>query len=148
MISLLIEVIEDGAWVPRARAFNTEEDFLLDETNVDGELCRVGQYLLHYGDAFAELKAEVARKKEVVERHAAVLDAKFRTTMDKPTEGKIKSAIINDPTYQEAKNQELASTANLIRVDTWYRSLNKKVDCLQALAYKQRREIQAIGHGS
>lgn len=146
MPSLMIEEVEDNQWVPKVRTFNTEEDFHLDENNVDGELCGVGQQLLYYGDAYSDLKAEVARKKETVDRYYAVLDARFRNELDKPTEGKIKSAIVNDPDYQQARNQELASTANLIKVETWYRSLNKKVDCLQALAYKQRRELQHMGN--
>jgi hypothetical protein len=146
MISLLIEVVIEGAWVPQPRAFNTEEDFKLDENNVDGEACAVGQQLLWYGDAMAELKAEVARKKEVVERIHAVLFAQAKATDVKATVDAIKATITNDPGYQTARNELLASEANLIRVETWYRSLNKKVDCLVMLGYKQRKEIQHSGY--
>jgi hypothetical protein len=148
MPDLLIEIVENGEWVPRARNFDTENDFRLDENNVDGELCKMGQQLLWYGDAYAELKAEAARKKEVTERVSAALDARHRAAMDKPTEGKIRSAVLNDENYMNARNAELASTANLIRVETWYKSLNKKIDCLQALAYKQRIELKHTGYGS
>ncbi len=146
MVGLLIEVVEDGEWVPRARAFDTEKDFALDENNVDGEACSVGQQLLHYGDAMAELKAEVARKKEVVERTHALLFLKAKSEMDKPTVDNIKASIVGDAAYQAARNTLLASEANLIRLETWYRSLNKKIDCLVMLGYKQRKEIQHSGY--
>ena len=147
MTSILIEVVEAGAWVQRARSFNTIEDFKLDENNVDGELCAVGQMLLEYGEAYAELKAEVARKKELTERMDAILYAKFRATLEKPTVGEINSAITNDASHQAARNEEIASTANLIKVEMWYKSLIQKIDCLKALAYKQRKELQNIGFG-
>jgi hypothetical protein len=145
-VSLLIEVVEDGAWVPRARTFNTDEDFKLDENNIDGEACAVGQLLLHYGDAMSELKAEVARKKEVVDRIHAVLFAQAKATDVKATVDAIKASIVSDPQYQGARNDLLSSEANFIRVETWYRSLNKKIDCLVMIGYKQRKEIQHSGY--
>lgn len=145
---LPIEEWDGTGWAERNRQFRVEEDFPINEDDLDRELCRMGQLLVHYGSAWAELKAQVARHQEEQEAAYAEKARSVRATRDKITADAVKEEVRADPSYRWFVQRTNRSEGFLAQADIWYRSMHRRAECLNALAYKANRELKLMGGGS
>ena len=124
---------------------NTKEDFHIDENNIEGELCKAGHLLSLYGTLAAEVKLESAKRKESLERKMAEKALNIRETTRnaglKITEGGIKERILTDTECQQAHNEYIEAEYQFQKTENLFRSMQRKVDCVRTLAYKQQTEI-------
>ncbi|MDY6958096.1 MAG: hypothetical protein SVK08_02960, partial [Halobacteriota archaeon] len=82
-----------------------DEDFTIDPSNIDVELCNMGRTMLEYGEIETQLRLEVDRKEAALKKFEADLDARFRSDFAKQgikaTESKIQNTIISNETRNE-----------------------------------------------
>lgn len=140
---VILDELAGNEYVPKKIILTLEKDFSIDETNIDGELCMAAKRMVYYGNLSAELQAQAARDKDGVERCYAELDIKTREKMlgEKTTEGKINAIILTDPKYIGVQEKHTASCMYQGKAENFFRSQQRRVDCITALAYKQRAEI-------
>ena len=118
-------------------------DFSIDPSHIDTALCNAGQIMLQYGELEAEVRAEVARKDAHLDQTYADLDSNIRVDAKqngtKVTENQIKNEILSNPAYQVLMDglRESQSNQNVMRWEM--NALNKKTDCLIAMAYRERQ---------
>jgi hypothetical protein len=141
-IIVLEELKLDGTWEPREVEIDLEADFHINEDDVDGELCRAGKILSFYGDLAANLRAQAQRKKDLRDQVNAFYAIELRNSGEKMTEGSIKEKILANKESQEAQAEYIKSEMFATKAELLFKSQMKKVDCLTALTYKQRVEIQ------
>lgn len=124
-----------------------ENDFTIDPTNIDAELCNLGRVMLEYGQLETELRLEVDRKKASLDHLVAKLDAEVRTeaskTNTKITEKRIESVITGHPERQAAIESLALSNQYYGLMRHAMRALDAKTGCLQALAYRDRQLMKA-----
>jgi hypothetical protein len=126
-----------------------EEDFFINEDNVDGELCKAGRILSFYGTLAADLKAQSAAAKAALESFDASLAQEIRqeflTKKEKSTEGMIKERVVSNKERKEIINKYIGAERDFQKAENLFRSQQKKVDCVISLSYKQRTEIAKSG---
>lgn len=127
-----------------------DEEFEIDENNVDGELCQVGKNLSFYGNLASDLKANASAKKADLEITAASIATERRKdaeiTGTKITEGRIKESVLTDERYKQAVIEHIDAERDAQKIENLFRSQQKRADCLIALAYKQRTEISKANY--
>jgi hypothetical protein len=124
-----------------------EDDFTIDPSHIDSELCKFGQTMLQYGEIETELQVEVERKKIALEKLKADLDIGIRAQAAKDgvklTENKIGTQICNNKSKLDLE-YELAVSRGYHEMMRWaMRALQGKKDCLTALAYRERQLMKA-----
>jgi len=133
-------------WVPYRYTFEPEKDFLIDPENLDGEICKVGQLMLQYGEARSLLDAQAERYKRDIERIHAHCYLEYRKVLlqegERATNEVIKAHVVTNNHYQKAvqKYIEVSKQSNL--AEGWWRMIQKKADLLQSIVYKQGAEIK------
>lgn len=147
MKAVPIERWDGQKWIEMDHHFNVERDFLIMEEDLDGELCRMGQLMVEYGTAWAELKAQAARHKEEQKAAYAREAAMLRTSGEKMTEARVEEMITAHSSYRVYVQRTNRSTFFSDMLEVWYKSLAEKSRCLNALAFKHGREIQAMQGG-
>ena len=144
---VLDELVTDPAvgsyYKPKKILLTLDEDFSIDETNIDGELCMAAKRMVYYGNLASELGAQASRDKDRADQCYARLDLEVRNegTGEKLTEGKINAIIRSKPEYITIKDKHTASVMYQSKAENFFRSQQRRVDCITALAYKQRAEI-------
>lgn len=139
---------EEGNWIwaPEREEFDLSVDFGINEDNVSVELCRIGMLLVRYGTIAGEVAANKERKEEERRLVRAQLDGAIRsqaeTTGVKLSENRIKEQIIASQRYQKALTPLHILRADAIKTEHWWRSIVKKADMLNALAFRQNAEIR------
>ena len=124
-----------------------EQDFSIDETQVDATLCSMGKLILGYGQIEAEVKLRAGRLHAELERVKALLDtqvrADFAKSGEKATEARIAHAITLNEDYQnyvQALNQAERDQAMM----RWAMvALQHKSECLRAYAYRENTSMKA-----
>ena len=148
---IYVEKLKQGAdgnwnWVPEPLEINTEEDFTINERELNREICRMGQLLVSYGDLAAELNAELKRKEEYVKyieaRVASALRSSYEAAGTRVTEGKLAEEVKVDTQYQAALNTLHILRASAAKAEHWWRAMNTKAKMLESLAFKQNAEIR------
>lgn len=143
-------VYEDSEWKWKsfAEQVDTKVDFSIDEDNLNVEICRTGQLLVRYGDLAANMSTNLKRKEENVKyvqaRVAGALRSSAEATGSKLTEPQLAAKVVEDDQYQQALSELHAVRANALRADHWWRSIVKKTDLINALAYRQNAEIKRM----
>lgn len=141
---------DSWAWVAEAETFDLENDFSINDSNLDGELCRMGKLMVRYGGVASELGANLRRKEEEVKLVYAQVAGATRSTHEqngtKVTEKSLDSEVIQSTQYQAALGQLHLVRADAVKADHWWRSISKKADLLQALVYRQNAEIKKGGY--
>lgn len=143
-------VQENGEWVwsPQEESFDLKGDFDVDENNLVGEICRMGQLLVRYGSLTGDQQANLLRKEEGVKLVKASVSAAIRSTAEaegkKLTENAISEQVVVSSNYQEALSELHVLRADAIKSDHWYRSMVKKADLLNALAFRQNAELKRM----
>lgn len=124
-----------------------EQDFSIDETQIDATLCNMGRLILNYGQVEAEVKLRAGRLHSELERVKALLDTqvreKFQATGEKATEARIAHAITTNEDYQvyvQALNQAERDQAMMRWAMT---ALVHKSECLRAYAYRENQSMKA-----
>ena len=145
-MNLVLEILSDqGEYIEKEIELNVEEDFAIDDLNLDAEMCKVGKHLAYYGELAAEFKAMALRKKHEIERHAAQTAINARKAAaaqrDKITEAMVKELIATDPMYQLRVERWIDAEKASNKLDSFYRSMKSRADVMIALTYKQRTEI-------
>jgi hypothetical protein len=140
----------EGKWVwkPQAEHFDTEADFSIDDGNLNPEICRMGQLLVRYGDLAAQMQANLKRKEENVkyirDRVSGYMRSSAEAAGDKMTEGKLSEKVTVDASYQKALGELHIMRADALKAEHWWRSIIKKAELLNALAYRQGQEMKRI----
>jgi hypothetical protein len=138
-----------------------EEHFTIDPSNLDSDLCKIGQTMLEYGHVEAALKAEVERKEAhlnhvYAEAYAEVRQESKEKKSGVMTESHIKQTIIMMPVYRDAVRELYEARLNAVRelyearlnhnVMKWaMTALEKKVFCLGHMSYRERHIERADG---
>lgn len=137
-----IDILLKGATI----SVGKDEDFFINEDNVDGELCQAGRLLSFYGTLAVDLKTQLADAESQLELYEATLSKNLRAILkgkgEKMTEGAIKEQILTDDKRIDLFSKVLKFQNDYLKVENLFRSQQKKTDCLISLAYKQRTEIQ------
>jgi hypothetical protein len=123
----------------------SEEDFNINEDNVDGELCRSGNLLCFYGNLAAELKGLAVNNKSDLETWDAETSLKLRSEAEvsgkKLTEGRVREMVVSNPDRRGMQQRYIKAETDYQKAENLFRSQQKKADCVISLAYKQRTEI-------
>lgn len=124
-----------------------DQDFSIDETQIDSTLCNMGKLILGYGQIEAEVKLRAGRLHSELERVKALLDtqvrAEFQKNGEKATEARIAHAITTNEDYQnyvQALNQAERDQAMMRWAMT---ALIHKSECLRAYAYRENQSMKA-----
>lgn len=137
----LVEVTLDN----RKVQLDLEKDFRIEEFSLEQNMTHAGHVLAYYGDLAADLKGQAARYKVDLDETESVKNLKLRASGDKLTVDAVKAKISTDPEYTSAKKKWIEAERDQQKVENLFRSQQKRVDVLIALAYKQRAEIRAGG---
>ena len=147
-VERLIRVNEEWVWHPFKEDFDTENDFSMDEGNVNKDICRMGQLLVKYGTLAAEQGANLSRKEEHVKLVKASLSGALRSQSEvdgtKLTIPDLADKVTTHETYQQALSELHILRADAIKADHWWRSILKKAELLNAMAYRQTAEIKRM----
>lgn len=139
---------EDLKWDKKIEYFDTPTDFSIDEDSLNTEICRIGQLMVKYGDLAARMNANLKRKEENVKyihsKVASMRRSSAEATGEKMTEGKLSEYVTVDDLYQQALLELHIMRADALRADHWWRSITKKADMLNALAFRQNAEIKRM----
>jgi hypothetical protein len=145
-VEKLIKVKDKWVWTPEAVVVNTEDDFNIDELNLDAEFCRMGKLLIKYGDLAAELQAELKRKEEELKLTAARVAGTLRSTAErdgvKVTVDLIRDKVTVSDEYQQALAPLHVLRASAVKAEHWWRAAHTKAKMLESLAFKQSAELR------
>lgn len=147
-VETLVHEKGEWQWMPKPEQFDTEADFAIDEGNLNLEICRMGQLLVRYGDLAAKMTANLKRKEEHVKYTQARVAGATRSAAEaagtKMTEGKLAEKVTTDPQYQQALSELHILRADALKADHWWRSIVKKAELLNAMAFRQNAEIRRM----
>jgi len=133
-------------WVPEPETFDVEADFTINDSDIDRELCRIGQLMARYGAVAAELSANLARKEEEVKyvaaRCAAALRSQAEVSGAKTTVDKIKDDVVLSVEYQSALSTLHLLRAEAEKTEHWWRSISAKASALNSLTYWRGAEMR------
>jgi hypothetical protein len=136
------------AWGTEVETFDLEADFSMDEQRLNYEICRMGQLMVKYGTLAAEQDANLKRKEEAAKLMQASVAGAIRSQAEKDgrklTEAQLKEEVTIDDDYQLALAALHELRADAIKADHWWRTIVKKADLLNALAFKQNAEIKRM----
>ena len=121
-------------------------DFSIDQSNIDNELCSLGSKMFQYGETEGEWRVNLDRDKSDLEFTEAVLDADIRNKAkesgSKKTEAQIKNEIIQDPLYKQSLDKLMEDQDRYNRIKAAMVALSAKRDCLIALSYRDRQMMK------
>lgn len=142
-----LEVENDQyVWKSYEVHLKTDEDFSINDDLLDKEICRQGQLMVQYGDIMADMQAMLQRREEEVKYTYSVVATKIRSDAEKTgqklTVDQIKEKAIQQQEYQNALFLLHKCRADALKANNWWRSIAKKADLLNALAYRQGQEIK------
>jgi len=133
-------------WQSNSIELKTEVDFMIDETNMEGELCKMGMLLMTYGKLNAELESQVGRKKTDLDRVSSQIELDIRGTAaaagEKVTENLIRAKVRVDKSVQGALTELSFSQMNSFKLKNYFEALKRKCDCLVAFTYRQNTEMK------
>lgn len=142
------EIVENDkgvlSWQPREVEIDSSEDTMIDDNAVDKELTKIGNLLAYYSDIAAHLKAQYIRKEEGLDAVISAVDDQLRQAIieagDKPSEARLKKAVIKHPEYQ--KTVDILGVYRLYhyQLEGLVRALRAKAEALNVLAHNQRLE--------
>lgn len=145
---LHLEVVDSDGKIIEKTITIDPNDFSIDEADLDGELCRAGTLLCYYGDLVAELEARSSNFKNKVEEvrstQAITLRIEAEKASKKLTEGAI-SELINSSNDRAAHLDLLVQAQkDSAKASNLFKAQYQKVECLKALAYRQRKMESAF----
>ena len=147
-VEKLVRVNEEWVWQPFQQNFDTENDFSMDESNLNRDICRMGQLMVKYGTLAAEQSANLSRKEEYVKLTKASLSGALRSQAeangDKLTIPDLADKVTVHATYQQALSELHILRADSLKADHWWRAVVKKADLLNAMAFRQTAEIKRM----
>ena len=147
-VDKLTRVEGEWVWLPQAETFDLGKDFAMDDGNLNMEICRMGQLLVRYGTLAAEQGANLSRVEEQVKLTKASVSAARRSQAEvvgnKITIPELADQVTLHPTYQEALSELHILRADTLKAEHWWRSMIKKSDLLNAMAYRQTAELKRM----
>lgn len=148
-VERLVKVGEEWVWKPEEEKFDLHTDFSMNEDNLNAEICRTGQLMVRYGGLAAEQSANLARKEEHVKLIKSQVSAATRSQNEalgtKTTETALAETVTLDSTYQKALSELHVLRADSLKADHWWRSILKRADLLNAMAFRHNAEIKHMG---
>lgn len=145
MVSVLVEELDRtlNSWMVTEVKLDVDSDFSIDDTNMDGELCRIGQLLAKYGEVQAKLRAQLSRHENDVEVTYSREAQKIRSnTQVKTTEKGVEEQVTLEPSYQAALLRLSETQKDSLMVDNFFKAIMKKADALNALTYFRKEEYR------
>jgi len=119
--------------------------FNIDETDLPGEACRIGQLLCYYADFLAAAKTFLFNSEETVKAifSASYVDKKRNwPEKERATEEYVKNLVAVEPTYRQAVNTENQAKSVTIRAEALWRAIQKKADLINMLGYSKSAELK------
>lgn len=148
-VERLKQVDGQWKWVPMAEEFDLQADFAISESELNSDVCRMGQLMVRYGGIAAEQDANLSRKEEYAKLVFAQVSQAHRSQMEatggKPTADKIKDIATADPNYQQALSELHILRADAVKADHWWRSIVQKAELVRALMFRQNSEMKHLG---
>lgn len=122
-------------------------NFSIDESELDKELCTMGRTIFEYGSLEAEANLMVGRLSSEKEKLSAILDSQIRAEFakigDKATEAKISHAIVLNENYQTIVQTLLQAEKSHATIKWAMVALRHKSECLRALSFRENASIKA-----
>ena len=122
-------------------------DFGIDQSNIDNELCELGSKMFTYGEAEGVLRVAVESAKADLEFTEAILDTdirmKAKESGTKITEAQVKNEIILRQEYKQSIAKLLHAQDEYNRIKAALVAMGAKKDCLIALSYRDRQLMKA-----
>ncbi len=147
-VERLVKNDEEWAWTPQEEKFDLQTDFSMDEGNLASDICRMGHLLVRYGSLAADQAANLKRKEETVKLVRAQVAGAIRSSAEaygkKMTENKLEEEVVVHTNYQQALGALHVLRADAVKAEHWWRSIVKKADLLNALAFRQNAEIRRM----
>jgi hypothetical protein len=143
--TLVIEEWNGTEWIPEERTFDLSQ-LSINEEKLSEEACAIGQSMVQYGEAYALLKSQLARKEEIVKRVAAQQALGYRKVGIKPNDA-VKESVLIDATYIAAFNDCNTTRIHAMLAEAWWRTLLQKCDLIKMLGYKINTELKREGYG-
>lgn len=147
-VEKLVHKNGEWQWESQQENFDTQSDFSIDEGNLNMDICRIGQQLVRYGSLAAEQQANLKRKEEHVKlvraQVAGAIRSQSEATGSKMTENKLEEQVTVHPSYQQALGALHILRADAIKAEHYWRSIVKKADMLNALAFRQTAELKRM----
>lgn len=142
------EEAKQYSWVSEQVTPEIEKDVAVNEYAVVSEMARQPGLVAFYGELAGELRAEVQRKEQEVERVKLHLQSLRRTEMDaenkRATKDALEEYVIQRVEYQTAVAAVGMSRLYSNRAQSWYRAIEQKKDLLVAMTYRQNAEMKAL----
>jgi len=114
-------------------------DFMIDEGDLEGELCRAGALLCYYGDLAAELDAKASNAKNGLEEVEAVVSITLRAS-GKYTQGMVDNALAINPDVKIKRDALVEAQKEALKASNLFRAMNQRVECLKALSYRTNKQ--------
>lgn len=123
------------------------DDFNIDQSNIDNELCSLGKRMYEYGEQEGKLRVAVDDAKNNVEFVEGALDASIRDQAKaagtKTTEAQVRNQIISSPLYKDALSKLMEAQRSHAIIRAAFSAICAKKDCLIALSYRDRQLMKA-----
>lgn len=119
-----------------------ENDFSVDRSNVDGELCKLPSKLIYYGQIEAKFRLAFETSKANLEKLEADLDDTIRAQYKgdkRQTEAQVKNEVIRSEPYQIAQKEHLDIQYQWNTARWITNALESKKDVLITLSYTDRQ---------
>lgn len=143
-----VEGEKEWLWKPFLETFDLEKDFAMSESELNADICKVGQLLVRYGTVAAEQNANLKRKEEAAKLAQANVSGAIRSQAEasgaKLTEAKLSEQVTVHPNYQQALSELHILRADSLKADHWWRAIVKKADLLNAMAFRQTAELKRM----
>lgn len=119
-----------------------ESDFTVDRSNIDGELCKLPNRLIYYGQIEARFRLAFETSKANLEKLEADLDDTIRAQYKgdkRQTEAQVRNEVIRSSQYQIAQKEHLDIQYQW-NTSRWItNALESKKDILISLSYTDRQ---------
>jgi hypothetical protein len=138
----------ESAWQHDIVKVNDHVDFTINDELIEADMCRLGQLLCTYGDLQAETKSTLARKeeelKQIYAQEALNVREMLRKAGEKSTESIVNETVLVSFNYTMKQAEVQLARSVAYRCENWWRSIQKKADLIQSLAYRQGAELKRL----
>lgn len=147
-IEELKEVDGEIKLIPEKVSFDLHSDFTINDDDLEGEACKLGQLLVQYGDVYAKLKTQLTRQEEQLKQVAAITAQRIRKeaaeNKEKVTENVVNERTLSDSYYVSFQGAVNRTRENYFRAESWWRSIQQKCDLVKMIGYRQKAEYTRL----
>lgn len=123
-----------------------EQDFSIDPSCIDTELCAIARKMMFYGSLESSLKVDMESLSTSVEELEGMLSTHYRDEIQgsgvRATQQLITSKVKVDPTYKKMIEQLHEVERNYLLARAATRAIQAKKDCLIAFTYRDKEMMK------